>query len=125
MTKKLEMYKCNTCGNIIEVLFSGIGELVCCGENMELLVPKNTDDMTTEKHKPQIEILENSTNIKITKHPMENEHYIMLLQAESENKNEIYIKYFYPNEEIKMELPEKQNINKAISYCNIHGLYQN
>jgi len=123
MTKKLELYRCNICGNLVEVLFSGIGVLVCCGENMEHLLPKNTDDMTTEKHTPEINNYDEGTVVRMTKHPMEKEHYIMMLQAESENKNEIHIKYFYPNEIVEMDLPEIDNMKTAISYCNIHGLY--
>ena len=88
MTKKLELYKCNICGNIVEVLVSGMGELVCCGEAMEHLAPKNTDDMITEKHTPEINNYDEGTVIRITNHPMEKEHYIMFLQGQTENKNE-------------------------------------
>lgn len=125
MTKKLELYKCNICGNIVEVLVSGMGELVCCGEAMEHLAPKNTDDMITEKHTPEINNYDEGTVIRITNHPMEKEHYIMFLQGQTEDKNEVHIKYFYPGEVPEMSLPEIHNIKEAISYCNIHGLYKN
>jgi len=36
MTKVGEIYKCNICGNVVKVLESGVGKLVCCGEEMEL-----------------------------------------------------------------------------------------
>lgn len=124
MTKKLEFYKCDICGNFVEVLFSGIGTLVCCGENMKLVETQNSDDMLTEKHTPIINTYDEGTVVRITNHPMEKEHYIMLMQAESENKNEVHIKYFYPNDRLEMDLPEVNNIHNAISYCNIHGLYR-
>lgn len=126
MTKKLELYKCNVCGNIVEVLFSGIGDLVCCGEKMEHLVPQNSDNEVelTEKHTPEINTYDEGTVVSVLKHPMIKEHYIMMIQAESENKNEVHIKYFYPDDTAEINLPEIKNISSAISYCNIHGLYK-
>lgn len=126
MTKKLEMYKCNVCGNVAEILVTGLGELVCCGEPMERLVPKNdeSDALLTEKHTPKIDVYEEGTVIRVTNHPMEKEHYIMLIQGESEDKNNVHIKFFYPGENPEMMLPETNNINEAYSYCNIHGLYK-
>lgn len=124
MTKKLQIYKCNTCGNIVEVLISGNGDLVCCGNAMELLEPKNSDDLTTEKHSPKIHNSENKTIIKLENHPMEDEHYIMFIQAQTEDKNNVFIKYLYPHNKAEMEILENLTINDAISYCNIHGLYK-
>ncbi len=124
MTKKLQIYKCNTCGNIVEVLISGNGDLVCCGNAMELLEPKNNDDLTTEKHSPKIHNSENKTIIKLENHPMEDEHYIMFIQAQTEDKNNVFIKYLYPHNKAEMEILENLTINDAISYCNIHGLYK-
>ena len=54
MAAKLEIYKCDICGNIVEVLHGGAGDLVCCGELMKLLT-ENTTDAATEKHVPVIE----------------------------------------------------------------------
>ena len=42
MTERLELYKCNICGNLVEVILPGVGELVCCGEPMEYLEAKKT-----------------------------------------------------------------------------------
>ncbi len=124
MTKKLQIYKCNTCGNIVEVLVSGVGELVCCGNTMELLEPKNNEDLTTEKHSPKINKYENKTIITLENHPMEDEHYIMFIQAQTEDKNNVFIKYFYPQNKAEMEILNNISIDEAISYCNIHGLYK-
>lgn len=123
MTNKLEMYKCNICGNMVQVLATGIGELVCCGQNMELLVPQNSDadKELTEKHTPEIEKTENTVTIKITKHPMIDEHFIMLLQAY--NDNEVYTKFFSPHENVEMKI-NNSKIESAVSYCNIHNLYK-
>ena len=124
MTKKLQIYKCNTCGNIVEVLISGNGDLVCCGNAMELLEPKNKEDLTTEKHSPKIHNSENKTIIKLENHPMEDEHYIMFIQAQTEDKNNVFIKYLYPHDKTEMDILNNISIDEAISYCNIHGLYK-
>lgn len=43
MTEKHQVYTCEICGNIVEVLHVGEGELVCCGQPMEL-TDKNAVD---------------------------------------------------------------------------------
>lgn len=124
MTERLELYKCNICGNITEVLIPESGTLVCCGEDMELLKPLNKESETsiTEKHTPEIEHTDSKTIIRMTKHPMEEKHYIVFMRAE-DNNNNVYTKFFYPNEKIEMILEGVNNIKNATSYCNIHGLY--
>ncbi len=120
MTNKFELYKCNICGNVIEILVSGDGHPVCCGEEMERIEPKN-DNLNspdlTEKHSPVIE----HNMVKTEKHPMEENHYIMFLQTISNDKNEITTKYFYPSDKVIMNTC--RNDISARSYCNIHGLY--
>lgn len=126
MTNKLELYKCNICGNIVEVLVPGAGELVCCGEAMKLITPKNSDDdkMLTEKHTPVIEFIEdNKVKISVANHPMIEEHYIMFIETISSDKNELKIKYFHPNEMAVMTSDIEDKNQQARSYCNIHGLY--
>ena len=126
MSKKLEMYKCDICGTVLEVLIPGVGDLMCCDVPMDLLTPKNSenDDGLTEKHTPEFESNENGTIIKMTKHPMTQEHYIMFMQAQDENKNEVHITYSYPEQTPTMNLPKENNLKKAFSYCNLHGIYE-
>ena len=75
MTGKLELYKCNICGNIVQVLIEGAGELYCCGEPMELLSAQVDDnrDGLGEKHTPEIEVYEDKKCITLKKHPMQKE----------------------------------------------------
>ncbi len=126
MTKKLEIYKCNVCGNITEVLVPESGTLVCCGEDMELLKPLNQESEKTiaEKHTPEIEHTDNGTIIRMSNHPMEEKHYIVFLRAEDSENNNVYTKFFYPNDKVEMVLDGVYNIKKAVSYCNVHGLYK-
>ena len=129
MTTKFELYKCNICGNVIEILISGDGHPVCCGAEMERLEIKNdslnSPDLT-EKHTPKIKIDDENIVVTVNNHPMEKNHYIMFLQTISKDNKESHIKYFYPEEEVKLNLTGYDNGNiKARSYCNIHGIYTN
>ena len=65
MTQRSQIYKCEVCGNIVEVLHEGGGELVCCGQPMKLFEEKTEEEGLTEKHLPVIEKAENGAIIKI------------------------------------------------------------
>ena len=128
MTEKFEMYKCNTCGNLVQVLLNGVGELVCCGEKMELIKSHNkeNDNGMSEKHSPTITTIdENTKEVKVENHPMTDEHYIMFVEYWSQDKNNMQIQFFKPEEKAIMRTNVKCNNPTAISYCNIHGLYTN
>lgn len=126
MTKKLEFYRCNICGNIVQIMFEGEGSLVCCGHDMELIELKNdsADIMLEEKHSPKIKFENGNYVAYIDNHPMTKDHYIMMIQTVSIDENEIKTKYFYPNDNVEICSGEYEKIS-AYSYCNIHGLYKN
>ncbi len=69
MAERLEVYKCEACGNIVEVIHGGDGELVCCGEPMKLLV-ENTVDAAKEKHVPVIEKVDGGVKVKVGEPPL-------------------------------------------------------
>ena len=123
MTEKLEIYKCNICGNVAQILLNGIGYLVCCGENMEHLEPQFKEDELGEKHVPQITDINGEKFIKLDNHPMIAEHYIQFIEAISEDKNEIRLKYLYPNQTAEYKINDFENFN-AIELCNIHKLWR-
>jgi len=77
MAEKMEVYKCEVCGHIIEVLHAGKGQLVCCNEPMKLIT-ENTVDASLEKHVPVIEKTQNGIKVKVGSipHPMEEKHWI-------------------------------------------------
>jgi superoxide reductase len=87
MVEKLEIYKCEACGNIVEVIHGGAGELVCCGEAMILMV-ENTVDAAKEKHVPVIEKVEGGVKVKVgdVAHPMEDKHYIEWIEIMADGK---------------------------------------
>jgi superoxide reductase len=81
MATKLEIYKCTLCGNIVEILTGGDGELVCCGQPMKHLAA-STADAATEKHVPVVEKLSEGVRVTVGEvhHPMEEKHYIQWIQ---------------------------------------------
>lgn len=114
MTKQKQIYKCNVCGNIVEVLHSGQGQLVCCGQPMELQIEKEVDE-GKEKHIPVIE----GGKIKVGEvpHPMEESHYIEWIEVDN---CKIFLK---PGDKPEAEFNVKENSSVRI-YCNIHGLWK-
>ena len=125
MTKKLEMYKCSICGNFVEVVLEGEGELVCCGQPMNLLQP-NTTDAAQEKHVPFFIKGDNSLDVRIGSvlHPMTDEHYIQFIEVVSKDGKYVKRKYLYPSEEPVFTLKGYDvDSLSAVEFCNIHGLW--
>ena len=122
MTKKLEIYKCNVCGNIVEVIHDGVGELVCCGEPMELLTTK-TEDKGKEKHVPVIEEKNGEILVKVGSipHPMEEKHYIEWIEVIADGK--AYRQFLNPGESPEAVFAVTATQIKAREYCSIHGLW--
>lgn len=121
MTTRKEVYKCEVCGNIVEVNHAAGGELVCCGKPMKLL-KENTTDAATEKHVPVIE--ESGTGIKVAvgsaPHPMEEDHYIEWIEVIDGDR--IYKEYLKPGGKPEAEFNVKYSSNlTAREYCNKHG----
>ena len=123
MTEQKQIYKCNVCGNIIEVLHAGIGELVCCGQPMELLKEK-TEDIGSEKHVPVIEKTETGARVKVgsVPHPMEANHYIEWIEIIANGR--IYRRFLKPGDKPEAGLEIKAEKISAREYCNIHGLWK-
>lgn len=123
VSNKLQVYKCNICGNIVEVLYVGGGELVCCGQPMELLEEK-IEDVGSEKHVPIIERTERGIKVKVgsVPHPMEEKHYIEWIELIADGK--VYRKFLKPGDKPEAEFEIKAEKISAREYCNIHGLWK-
>ena len=119
MAERLQIYKCNTCGNIVEVLHGGVGELVCCGKPMELLAEK-TADATTEKHVPVIEKIDGGYKVKVgsVPHPTEDKHYIEWIEVLHGGK--AYREFLQPGQAPEAEFCVDGDVT-AREYCNLHG----
>ncbi len=126
MTKKLEMYKCSVCGNFVEVVLAGAGELVCCGQPMNLL-KANSTDAAGEKHVPYFIKKDEELEIRIGSvlHPMSEEHYIQFVEVVSKDERYVKRKYLYPNEEPTFNLKGYDvGALTAREFCNLHGLWE-
>lgn len=123
MTKVGEIYRCKICGNILEVLHAGAGELVCCGEPTELLKEKR-EDTGNEKHVPVIEKTEKGIKVKVGSipHPMEEKHYIEWIEILADGIS--YRKFLKPGEKPEAEFEIKAEKIEAREYCSIHGLWR-
>ena len=123
--KRNEVYKCNVCGNVVETVEVGGGELVCCGKPMELQ-KENAVDAATEKHVPVVSIEGNNVTVKVgsVEHPMGDEHYIEFIQL---MKGDIVLaeKQLTPSDkpEAVFCIDDTDNIY-AREYCNLHGLWR-
>ncbi len=123
MAERLEVYKCEACGNIVEVIHGGGGELVCCGEAMQLLV-ENTVDAAKEKHVPVIEQVDGGVKVKVgdVAHPMEEKHYIEWIEIIDGDKADR--QFLNPGEAPEAVFKTSSANVTAREYCNLHGLWK-
>jgi superoxide reductase len=123
MAKKLEIYKCEVCGNIVEVVHGGVGELVCCGAPMSL-VTENTVDAAKEKHVPVVEKIEGGYKVKVgsVPHPMEEKHYIEWIELIADGK--AYRQFLEPGQAPEAMFKIEAASVTAREYCNLHGLWK-
>jgi superoxide reductase len=117
-----EVYKCELCGNIVELVHGGPGALNCCSQKMVLLVA-NTTDAAQEKHVPVIEIKADSITVKIgsVPHPMQDEHFIEWIELMADGK--VYRQNLQPGETPQATFPVIAQQVTAREHCNLHGLW--
>ncbi len=124
MTDMLQVYKCEKCGNIIEVVHTGKGALSCCGEPMVLMEEK-VADTGTEKHLPVVERT-GGMNIVVkvgdVPHPMVDEHFIEWIEVVTKSYAERV--FLAPGQEPTAEFALNEEPVSVRSYCNVHGLWE-
>ena len=120
MPKLNEIYKCELCGNIVELVHAGPGALNCCGQKM-VLMTENTTDAAQEKHVPVIEINADSITVKVgsVPHPMLDEHSIEWIELIADGK--VYRQNLQPGEAPEATFPVIAQQVTAREYCNLHG----
>ena len=123
MAEKLQIYNCLVCGNMVDVLHGGVGELVCCGQPMELLDEK-TADAATEKHVPVIEKIDGGYRVKVgsVPHPMEDKHYIEWIELLADGK--AYRQFLEPGMAPETVFNIEADPVSAREHCNVHGLWK-
>jgi len=123
MTEKLQIYKCKICGNIVEGLHEGAGELVCCGQPM-VLREENAVDAAKEKHVPVVEKTAGGVKVKVgsVAHPMEEKHYIEWIEIITDGK--AYRQFLKPGDVPEATFDIEAGDVTVREYCNLHGLWK-
>ncbi len=118
-----QIYKCEICGNIVEVVHVGGGQLICCNQPMDLL-EENSTDAAQEKHVPVIEKSGSKVTVKIgsVTHPMEEKHYIEFIEVLADGK--VYRKFLNPGDAPEATFEVEAEKVTARGYCNLHGLWK-
>lgn len=120
MAERLAVYKCDECGNIVELVKVGGGELVCCGQPM-VLQTENTTDAAQEKHVPVIEKVNGGYKVKVgsVPHPMEETHWIQWIELIAGDK--AYMEFLNPGQAPEAEFKLQADAVTVREYCNLHG----
>ena len=123
MAERLGVCKCRVCGNMVEVVRSGEGGLVCCGKPMESLAAK-TADQGKEKHVPVIERVNGGVKVKVGSipHPMEEKHYIEWIEVLLDGKS--YRQFLRPGQAPEAVFDLAAGNVAAREFCNLHGLWE-
>ena len=124
MTEKKQIYKCQVCGIVVEVLDGGAGECICCGKPMQAMQAK-TEDATTEKHVPYIEQVEGGVKVRVGQnaaHPMEEKHWIQWIEVQTDGKS--CRQFLNPGDAPEAVFPVTGDDVTAREFCNLHGLWK-
>lgn len=122
MNELKQIYKCEVCGNMVEVVHNSAGTLACCGQPMKLMV-ENIVDAAKEKHVPFIEKVVGGVFVKVgaVEHPMVDNHYIEWIEVQTENK--VYRKFLKPGDKPEALFKLDEEVTSVRAYCNLHGLW--
>ena len=123
MAERMEIYKCEACGNIVEVLHGGKGDLACCGQPMKLF-KANTVDAAKEKHVPVVEKTADGVTVKVGEvaHPMEEKHYIEWIEIIADGS--VYRQFLKPGDAPEATFKVTADQVTAREYCTLHGLWK-
>ncbi len=123
MTKRLQIYKCEICGNMVEMIHEGIGQLVCCGQPMKYY-EENTVEASQEKHIPVVEKIEGGFKVKVgsVPHPMEEKHYIEWIEVIADGK--AYRQFLKPGDATEAVFMINASEVTAREFCNLHGVWK-
>lgn len=123
MTERLQIYKCEICGNMVEMIHEGIGQLVCCGQPMKNYI-ENAVDASQEKHVPVVEKIEGGFKVKVGSipHPMEEKHYIEWIEVIADGKS--YRQFLKPGNAPEAVFMISASEVTVREFCNLHGLWK-
>ena len=124
MTILNQVYKCEVCWNIVEIINNWAWTLVCCGKEMKLMQELKWNEWL-EKHVPVVEKTDKWIKVKVWSmpHPMQDAHYIQRIEVLSWSKS--YKKFLKPTDLPEAEFPIDDENVLVRAYCNIHWLRKN
>lgn len=125
ITELREIYYCEICDNVTEVIHPGATALVCCGEPMEKLEEKTEKDEGLEKHVPVVEATDNGITVKVgsVMHPMVEKHYIAFIEVLTEDKV-LRAELDVEGEPVAHFNVDINDVIKVREWCNLHGLWK-
>ena len=124
MANRAEIYLCELCGNIVEVLGEAEGTLTCCGQDMVML-KANTIEAAQEKHVPVVTVSGTTATVQVgsVAHPMESQHHIAWIELQQGNKGQRVV--LKPGDAPQAVFIVEAGIPVAVrAYCNLHGLWK-
>jgi superoxide reductase len=124
MAARFEVYKCDSCGNMVEMVHEGKGQMICCGKPMRLM-KENIVDASTEKHVPVMEKLSGGILVKVgtVPHPMEKDHYIEWIEVVKDGKT-LSRQYLNPGDVPEAKFASDPNGLVVREFCNLHGIWK-
>ena len=124
MAARFEVYKCDSCGNMVEMVHEGKGQMICCGKPMRLM-KENIVDASTEKHVPVMEKLSGEILVKVgtVPHPMEKDHYIEWIEVVKDGKT-LSRQYLNPGDVPEAKFASDPNGLVVREFCNLHGIWK-
>jgi superoxide reductase len=125
MAEKMGIYKCEKCGNIVQVLHGETPPVMCCGQAMDRLV-ENTVDAAKEKHVPVVEKVDGGYRVKVgsVNHPMTADHWIEWIELISCDGNYVQRQMLTPTSAPEATFKNDSDKVTALAYCNLHGLWK-
>lgn len=125
MAEQLGIYKCEKCGNIVQVLHGEKPPVTCCGKPMDRLV-ENTVDAAVEKHVPVVEKIEGGYTVKVgsVAHPMTADHWIEWIELVSCDGKYVQRMMLEPSSTPEASFKCDSDKVSALAYCNLHGLWK-
>ena len=121
--KRSQVYYCEICGTVAEILEPGRAPIVHCGVPMVLL-EEMTEGEGAEKHVPVIEKIDGGYKVTVGKveHPMSRSHFIGFIDLIHDGH--VSRHYLEPGADPVATFMTDAKQVAARAWCNLHGLWK-